>query len=90
VFVQCAVGDRRHPQIRAGKHLEAGIITSGDDLTELKRFVPADGSAYHATDVVAVLLGGMLNSGDRWRYYRVSHMSRIILRLIRLNCWKRR
>ena len=53
-----------HPQIRAGKHLEAGIITSGDDLPELKRFVPADGSAYHATDVVALLLGGMLNSGD--------------------------
>lgn len=50
-----------HPQIRAGKHLEAGIITSGDDLTELRRFVPADGSPYHASDVVATLLGGTLN-----------------------------
>jgi nitronate monooxygenase len=52
-----------HPQIRAGKHLEAGIITSGDDLTELNRFIPADGSAYHAADVVAALMSGVLNSG---------------------------
>lgn len=52
-----------HPQIRAGRHLEAGIVTSGDDLTELKRFVPADGSPYHASDVVAALMSGSLNSG---------------------------
>jgi len=52
-----------HPQIRAGKHLEAGIITSGDDLTELTRFIPADGSPYHAADVVAALMGGAVNSG---------------------------
>lgn len=53
-----------HPQIRARKHLEAGIITSGDDVTEIGRFIPADGSAYHAADVVAALLGGRLNSHD--------------------------
>ncbi|HEY3439949.1 MAG TPA: nitronate monooxygenase [Paludibaculum sp.] len=52
-----------HPQIRAGKHLEAGIITSGDDLTELTRFIPAGGAPYHAADVVAALMGGTVNSG---------------------------
>ena len=53
-----------HPQIRAGKHLELGIITSGDDLTELNRYLPADGSPYHAADVVAALLGGRLPGGS--------------------------
>jgi nitronate monooxygenase len=52
------------PQIRAGKHVEAGIITSGDDLVELKRFLPEDGSPYHAADVVEKLLNGY-NPADK-------------------------
>lgn len=44
------------PQIRNGKYLEAGVITSGDDLPEIKRFMRDDGSRYHASDVVTVML----------------------------------
>ncbi len=44
------------PQIRNGKYLEAGVITSGDDLPEIKRFMREDGSRYHASDVVTLML----------------------------------
>jgi nitronate monooxygenase len=48
-----------HPQVRAGKHLEKGLVTSGDDLTEIIRFLPPNGSTYTAADVVKNLLSGM-------------------------------
>jgi nitronate monooxygenase len=52
-----------HPQARAGgKLIEAGIVTSGDDLGQLTRFMPAGGTAYHAADVVRILLGGVENA----------------------------
>lgn len=47
-----------HPQIRAGRHLEAGVVTSGDALTGLTRFMSADGSTYTAADVIRVMLHG--------------------------------
>lgn len=43
------------PQIRAGKHLEAGIITSGDALTAVGQFLAPGTTSYSAADVVRVL-----------------------------------
>lgn len=49
-----------HPQGRAGgKLIEAGIITSGDDLLNLRRFLPEGGTEYHAADVIRILLSGL-------------------------------
>jgi len=49
-----------HPQARAGgKLIEAGIVTSGDDLANIKRYMPEGGTAYHAADVIRILLGGL-------------------------------
>lgn len=49
-----------HPQTRAGGRLvEPGIVTSGDDLNQLTRFMPEGGTAYHARDVVRILLSGL-------------------------------
>lgn len=45
-----------HPQIRAGRLLEPGIVTSGDDLPSVLDFLPADGVNYTAADVIARLL----------------------------------
>ena len=49
-----AVGE---PQHRKGNLEEKGIVTSGDGLPEVLRFIPPDRLAYRAADVVAVLLG---------------------------------
>jgi hypothetical protein len=35
---------------------EKGIVTSGDDLPEIARFLRPDGRPYRAADVIAVLL----------------------------------
>jgi nitronate monooxygenase len=45
-----------HPQIRAKKWIEQGIVTSGDDLPAVLQFLHADGTAYTAADVVTHLL----------------------------------
>lgn len=47
-----------HSQIRSGKHIERGLVTSGNDLPGIRRFFPASGSAYSAADVVTQLMGG--------------------------------
>ena len=47
-----------HPQIRNGKHIERPLITAGDALTGLGRFVTPDRPGYAAADVIANLLGG--------------------------------
>jgi nitronate monooxygenase len=44
------------PQVRVGKYTENGLVTSGNDLTKLGRFLPPGGLTYHAADVVATLL----------------------------------
>jgi nitronate monooxygenase len=36
---------------------EAALVTSGDDVVHLARFLPADRDAYHAADVIRWLLG---------------------------------
>jgi nitronate monooxygenase len=44
------------PQVRAGKYVERGIVTSGDDLAGLARFLSPDTLEYTAADVVRTLL----------------------------------
>jgi nitronate monooxygenase len=46
-----------HPQVRNGKHVEPGLITSGDDLKNIAQFLPANQLRYSAADVMARLLG---------------------------------
>ncbi|HVA36683.1 MAG TPA: nitronate monooxygenase [Candidatus Dormibacteraeota bacterium] len=41
------------PQIREDGRVEAGIVTAGNDLTEIPRFLPPGGHAYTAADVIA-------------------------------------
>ncbi|MGD0473828.1 MAG: nitronate monooxygenase [Candidatus Velthaea sp.] len=48
------------PQRRKGKIEEKGIVTSGDDLVEIGRFVRPDRLEYRAADVLAILLGEAL------------------------------
>jgi nitronate monooxygenase len=45
------------PQVRAGRHIEPGVVTSGDDLSGITRFMPTDGSPYSAADVIRIMLG---------------------------------
>jgi len=48
------------PQTRSqGRLLEAGIITSGDDLTGIGRFMHPGSTAYTAADVIRTLLSGL-------------------------------
>jgi len=47
------------PQVRAGRHREAGIVTAGDDLAGVARFIPPGARDYCAADVVAALLSGI-------------------------------
>jgi nitronate monooxygenase len=45
-------------QIRAGGYVERALVTSGNDLTGLTRFLPPQGLDYTAADVIAHLLAG--------------------------------
>ena len=45
-----------HPQVRNGKYEEKGLVTSGDSLLDIRRFLPSNGSAYTAAEVVSQLL----------------------------------
>lgn len=42
---------------RRGEHVEPAVVTSGDDLTQVGRFVPPGGPTYSASDVVRTVLG---------------------------------
>lgn len=46
-----------HPQIRAGKHIEPCLITAGDDLAGITRFLPSQGLDYSARDVIDRITG---------------------------------
>lgn len=46
-------------QVRNGKWVEKGIITAGNDVTHLARFLPPHGLRYSAADVLAILLEGV-------------------------------
>jgi hypothetical protein len=48
-----------HPQTRNGKYVESGMVTSGNDLTGIARFLQAGASTYTAADVVADLITGI-------------------------------
>lgn len=45
-----------HPQVRAGRFVERGLVTSGDDLSEIPSFLPPNRPVYNAADVIAKLL----------------------------------
>ena len=42
-------------QVRAGKHVERGLVTSGDDLDGVRAFLPEGGLDYSAADVIGAL-----------------------------------
>jgi nitronate monooxygenase len=44
-----------YPQTRAGKHIEAGIVTSGDAIGSVTQFLAAGAEGYSAADVVRLL-----------------------------------
>jgi nitronate monooxygenase len=46
-----------HPQVRNGNLTEAGVVTSGNDLVTIGRFLANDKIGYNASDVIANLLG---------------------------------
>jgi nitronate monooxygenase len=48
-----------HPQVRAGKYEEPGIMTAGDDLAAARRFLK-NGGRYTAADVLASLTSGAM------------------------------
>jgi nitronate monooxygenase len=48
-----------YPQVRNGRHVEAPVVTSGDDLPGIKRFFPASGTSYTAAEVIAKLMAGV-------------------------------
>jgi len=45
-----------HPQVRCGKDVERGLVTSGDDLSGIPSFLPPNRPVYSAADVIAKLL----------------------------------
>ena len=47
-----------HPQVR-GKSAEVGIVTAGDDLAQIARFLEPGQTTYRAADVIARLLDGV-------------------------------
>jgi hypothetical protein len=44
------------PQLRAAGYLERALVTSGNDIVGLTRFLPDEGLTYSAEDVIAKLL----------------------------------
>jgi len=48
-----------HPQIRNGAGIEPCLITCGDDLNEINRFLKSKGGSYSAADVVQVLMSSV-------------------------------
>ncbi len=45
-----------HQQVRCGSHVEPPLVTAGDDLTEIARFLPDSAATYSAADVLNALL----------------------------------
>jgi nitronate monooxygenase len=48
-----------HSQVRCGKYVEPGLVTSGNDLPGITRFLGTDESSYSAEDVVTTLLSAV-------------------------------
>ncbi len=45
-----------HQQVRCGTHVEPPLVTAGDDLTEIARFLPESATTYSVADVLNALL----------------------------------
>ncbi|HEX4005830.1 MAG TPA: nitronate monooxygenase [Acidobacteriaceae bacterium] len=45
-----------HQQVRCGHRVEPALVTAGDDLVGVARFLPAGATSYGAADVLAMLL----------------------------------
>jgi nitronate monooxygenase len=45
------------PQIRGGKYMESGMVTTGDDVTHISGFLQPDNLEYSAGAVIAKLRG---------------------------------
>lgn len=45
-----------HSQTRAGRHIEPGLVTLGEDLSAISRFLSPGAADYTASDVIDVLL----------------------------------
>jgi len=50
------VSNAGHPQIQKGGAIEKPLLTSGDDLVEIARFIPEGQTSYTARDVINKLL----------------------------------
>lgn len=50
------VATHGHPQVRAGRHVEPGIVTSGDEIDAIAGFLAPGARSYSAADVIAALL----------------------------------
>lgn len=48
-----------HQQVRCGHRVEPPLVTAGDDLTQVARFLPAGAASYGAADVLESLLAGL-------------------------------
>ena len=51
------------PQVR-NRYVEKGLLTSGDDVSELLPFLPLEGLRYNANDVIDRLLSGLTDLGQ--------------------------
>jgi len=45
-----------HAQVRCGHHVEPPLVTAGDDLVHIARFLPPGAETYGVTDVLDSLL----------------------------------
>jgi nitronate monooxygenase len=52
----CLLANIGHAQVRAGKHVEPGMLTAGNDLAGIARFVSEEKTHYTAAEVVSALL----------------------------------
>lgn len=46
-------------QIRSDGYLEPALVTAGDDVTQIARFLPPEGTSYSAASVITYLLSGV-------------------------------
>jgi nitronate monooxygenase len=53
-----------HAQVRNGKHMEPGLVTSGDDLKNIAHFVPSGAASYSAANVIGRLLEAVPKMGE--------------------------
>lgn len=52
-----------YPQVRAGRTIEPGIVTSGDGVLDVVAYLPPGAGGYSAADVIARMLTGLSAPG---------------------------